>query len=64
MTVLFLSFLAFQSAEEFMLSNDKLFVVLAVVLIIWAGLITYIIATDRRISRLESSSDKSTKLNP
>ena len=64
MTVLFFSFLAFQSAEEFMLSNDKLFVVLAVVLIIWAGLITYIIATDRRISRLESSSDKSTKLNP
>ena len=39
--------------DQVMLSNDKLYVVLAVVLIIWAGLIFFILRTDRRISSLE-----------
>ena len=41
--------------EEIMLSNDKLFVVLAVVLIIWFGLVFFIWRTDRRLAKLERS---------
>jgi len=41
--------------EQVMLSNDKLYVVLAVVLIIWLGVIFFILRTDRRISDLERS---------
>lgn len=41
--------------EAAMLSNDKLFVVLAVVLIIWVGILIFIYTTDRKISKLESS---------
>lgn len=41
------------SLENAMLSNDKLFVVLAVVLIIWLGLAAFAFRTDRRIDRLE-----------
>ena len=36
-----------------MLDNDKLFVVLAVVLVIWAGIVLFIYGTDRNIGRLE-----------
>lgn len=39
--------------EAAMLDNDKLFVVLAVVLVIWAGIVLFIYGTDRKISRLE-----------
>ena len=39
--------------ERVMLAEDKLFVVLAVVLIIWIGLALLIFRTDRRIDRLE-----------
>ena len=38
-----------------MLNNDKLFVVLAVVLIIWVGIVLFIYATDRKITRLETT---------
>ena len=36
-----------------MLSQDKLFVVLAVVLIIWFGLVFFVFRTDRKLDRLE-----------
>lgn len=40
--------------EAAMLDNDKLMVVLAVVLIIWLGIVIFIYATDRKINRIES----------
>ena len=40
-------------SEKFMLAEDKLFVVLAVVLIIWAGLAYHIFKTDRKIVAME-----------
>ncbi len=47
--------LAQQALDEVMLSNDKLFVVLAVVLIIWAGFIVYVYALDRKLNQLEKA---------
>lgn len=44
-----------QALDEIMLANDKLWVVLAVVLIIWAGIVAYIYALDRRLGRLEQA---------
>jgi len=41
--------------EATMLDNDKLMVVLAVVLIIWVGLCIFMFLTDRKVDRLESS---------
>ena len=40
-------------SERLMLAEDKLFVVLAVVLIIWIGLAHYLFRTDRKLNRLE-----------
>lgn len=42
-------------SEKFMLAEDKLFVVLAVVLIIWAGLAYYLFKTDRKILEMEQA---------
>ncbi len=42
-----------EALDSVMLANDKLFVVLAVVLIIWAGIVVYIFKVDRRLVRLE-----------
>ena len=42
-------------SEKFMLVEDKLFVVLAVVLIIWAGIAYYLFRTDRQLVALEKS---------
>ena len=43
-----------QSAlERVMLAEDKLYVVLAVVLIIWIGLAFFLLRTDRKLDRLE-----------
>ncbi|WP_054685869.1 CcmD family protein [Rhodothermus marinus] len=42
-----------QGIERVMLAEDKLYVVLAVVLIIWFGLILFIFRTDRKLDRLE-----------
>lgn len=39
--------------ERVMLAEDKLYVVLAVVLIIWLGLLFVLFRTNRRIRRLE-----------
>ena len=40
-----------------MLSSGKIYVVLAVVLIIWVGLLTILFRTDRKIDRLERRLD-------
>ncbi len=40
--------------ERFMLQQDKLYVVLGVVLIIWLGIVFYLFRTDRKIARLEA----------
>ena len=42
--------------EAVMLSQDKIYVVLAVVLIIWIGIALFIWRTDRRLDRLEEQS--------
>ena len=39
--------------ERTMLQQDKLYVVAAVVLLIWLGVVAFLFATDRRIGRLE-----------
>lgn len=41
--------------EQVMLSEDKLYVVLAVVLIIWFGIVYFLFRTDRKIAQLERS---------
>lgn len=56
--------------DQLMLSQDKLFVVLAVALIIWFGLVFFVFRTDRKLSRLERTleeriaRDKDTPPNP
>lgn len=42
-----------QGVERMMLSEDKLPVVLAVVLVIWLGLLFLLYRTDRRLARVE-----------
>ena len=42
-----------QALDEVMLADDKLMVVLAVVLIIWAGFVAYVYILDRKLSRIE-----------
>ena len=42
-----------RGVERAMLAQDKLPVVLAVVLVIWFGLLLLIVRTDRRLSRVE-----------
>lgn len=42
-----------EGIETVMLAEDKLYVVLAVVLIIWLGLLYFIYRTDRKIEQLE-----------
>lgn len=44
--------------EQVMLSEDKIFVVLAVVLLIWIGISIFLLRTDRRIDSLERSVDE------
>lgn len=44
--------------EEIMLSHDKLYVVLAVVLIIWIGITIFLLRTDKRIDQLERLVDE------
>lgn len=43
--------------ETVMLQQDKLYVVLAVVLIIWFGLLFFLFRTDRRLARIEETLD-------
>lgn len=42
-----------EGLEKVMLQEDKLYVVLAVVLIVWMGIIFFLYRTDRKIDRLE-----------
>ena len=42
-------------SEKVMLAEDKLFVVLAVVLIIWSGIVYYLFKIDRQILALEKT---------
>ena len=43
--------------ERVMLAEDKLPVVLAVVLVVWAGIALLLLRTDRRLARLERRLD-------
>jgi hypothetical protein len=43
--------------ERVALAEDKLFVVLAVVLLIWFGIVFLLLRTDRKIERLERKVD-------
>ena len=44
-----------------MLAQDKIYVVLAVVLVIWFGLAYYIFNTDRKLAKLEEAARQQTK---
>jgi CcmD family protein len=46
-----------QGLERVMLAEDKLPVVLAVVLVVWLGVLLLLFRTDRRIARLERQLD-------
>ncbi len=46
--------------ERVMLAQDKLYVVLAVVLVIWLGIAYYIFRTDRKIVALEKAASERT----
>ena len=46
--------------ERFMLAQDKLFVVLAVVLVIWFGIAYFIHRTDRKLLALEKAAAERT----
>jgi hypothetical protein len=43
---------------DFMRSNGKIYVVVAVVVTILVGLLSYLISLDRKLSRLEKESNK------
>jgi hypothetical protein len=43
--------------ERVMLAEDKLYVVLAVVLILWIGVAFFLLRTDRKLDRLERALD-------
>lgn len=47
-----------EGLEAFMLAEDKLPVVLAVVLLIWLGVAFFLVRTDRRIARLERAVER------
>jgi len=44
--------------EQVMLSNDRLYVVLAVVLLIWFGIVALLLRTDRRLRKLERTAEE------
>ncbi|WP_412070571.1 CcmD family protein [Rubrivirga sp. IMCC43871] len=46
-----------QGIERVMLVDDKLPVVLAVVLIVWIGVLALLVRTDRRLARIERDLD-------
>ncbi|WP_412063703.1 CcmD family protein [Rubrivirga sp. IMCC45206] len=46
-----------QGIERVMLADDKLPVVLAVVLIVWIGVLALLVRTDRRLARIERDLD-------
>ena len=48
---------ALSPLETIMLSHDRLYVVLAVVLIIWFGIVILLLRSDRRLTKLERRVD-------
>ena len=53
-----------QGLERIMLVDGKIYVVLAVVLIIWIGVVTMLFRTDRRIDTLERRLDQDIPEDP
>ncbi len=49
-----------RGVERVMLAQDKLPVVLAVVLVIWAGILILLARADRRLARIERQLDAAT----
>ncbi|MEM6783426.1 MAG: CcmD family protein [Bacteroidota bacterium] len=49
----------FEGLDRIMLAEDRLPVVLAVVLVVWVGVLLMLARTDRRLSRLERDLDNS-----
>lgn len=49
--------------ERAMMADGKIYVVLAVVLIIWLGLLLYLFRTDRRLNRLEARLDEAAAMD-
>lgn len=47
-----------EGLERVMLADGKIYVVLAVVLIIWFGLLFFLFRTDRKIDRLEREHER------
>ena len=45
--------------EQLMLADDKIYVVLAVILIIWFGLMLFVLRTDKKLGRMEREMDES-----
>jgi CcmD family protein len=46
-----------QGLERFMVADGKIYVVVAVLLLIWFGLLVYLFRTDRKLDRLEREVD-------
>lgn len=46
-----------QGIETFMLAQDKLPVVVAVMLVVWLGIVLLLARTERRLARVESALD-------
>ena len=46
-----------EGVERVMLADDKLPVVLAVVLVVWLGVLALLVRTDRRLARIERRLD-------
>lgn len=46
-----------EGIERVMLADDKMPVVLAVVLIVWLGILALLVRTDRRLARIERDLD-------
>ena len=40
------------------LSNNQMFIVLTIVLLVWAGIVAYLVRLDRKVSRLEQTMEK------
>jgi len=49
---------ALSGMEQVMLSNDKLYVVLAVVLIIWIGIVILLLRNDARLKSVERTMEE------
>lgn len=53
-----------EGLERVMLADGKIYVVLAVVLVIWFGLVAYLFRTDRKLDALERRVDATDSTSP